>query len=123
MRSALIVADSGHGRVDTRAVFARVSVAVSQTRRAVMPMFRNMGQQSMGLVDGDDALVDGQDDPNVQCGHLFRRAGEMCYGSREHLLSTPQVVAEVTVGVGPNFLGMVAPTMLAVGVRPEVHHA
>lgn len=44
----------------------------------------------------------------------------MLQGSFKHLLSAPQVVTQITEGSCPDLFGVIAPAVLAVGMRPEV---
>lgn len=92
----------------------------ANTWSAMVHVIRNSRQQPVRLINGNDALVNGQDDTYVQFGHLFARTGKVIHGSFEHLHGASQVVAQITLGTTPNFLGVVSPTVLAIGVRPEV---
>lgn len=113
---------------DLRSVQLWVSISpmlcrllVADQGRTVVAVFRHVREQGMRFVDGDDALVHGQDDADIQFWNpTSRRAREMVQRSLEHLLGTFQVVPQIALGAAPNLLRMVPATMLAVGVRPEV---
>ncbi len=75
----------------------------------------------MRLVDGDDALVDSQDDADIESGNGARSAGsEVSHGSIEHLFGASQVKAKIAFAAVAQFLWKMDAAVLAVGVRPKM---
>ena len=96
--------------------------AVVDTWVTVVTMFWHMRKELMCLIDGDDALVDGQDDAHINLRYLVDRTSEVAHGTVKHLLGTFQVKPKVALNSVAELLLEVNAAVLAVGVRKEMNH-
>jgi hypothetical protein len=95
-------------------------MAVMDEWRAMVVVFRYVRKKDVRFVDGDDALIYGQDDPHIEFRHMFGRSGEVIHGTVEHLFGASDMEAKVAPTAVAELLSEVETAVLAVGVRPEM---
>lgn len=67
----------------------------TDTRCTMMAVLRNVWQELVRVIDGDDFLIVRQDDANIKLWNMVRIASEVTHGTGEHLLGTSQMKAQV----------------------------
>lgn len=68
----------------------------TDTWRTMMTVLRNVWQELVRIIDGDDFLIVRQDDANIKFWNMVHRiASEVTHGTGEHLLCASQMKAQV----------------------------
>lgn len=94
-----------------------------ETGKPMRDIFRHMRQQFVCFINGDDALVDRENDPDVQNrSFLGWKPLEVLLAELEQLLGGPGVESEVSHCSIAELFRPVQAAFLAVGVWPEMEH-
>jgi hypothetical protein len=76
----------------------------------------------MCLINGDQVLIGRQNDAHIQLWNIAGQTGEVIHGAAEHFLGAFDMKTQIALAAIAKLLLEVCPTVLAVGMWPEVKH-
>lgn len=79
-------------------------------------------KQSACLINGDEVLVNGQDNANIDLWNTTGQIGEVVRDATPHFLGAFDVKTQIALAAIAEFLLEMRPTVPTVGMRPDMEH-